>query len=132
MQRIGMNSLLWGFVHDSLVFDVYPQEVEHLMAISRHYFSTATLEQFKWYNVPLVLEFQFGIDWEKQVEATYDVQTRAFKLDGKAKDLVPVYDAFAPLLTEIEFDPEWQQKISKVDKDGKPDPDDVWVHGRFV
>jgi hypothetical protein len=124
MQRQQLQSLLWCFVHDSIGYDLYPEEAENLMVICHHYFTVATPQYFTWYNVPLVLEFEFGIDWEKQVAAEYDPATRVFKLKGEADHLRPVYDTFQPLLTDIQFDPEWAANEAQGDS--------VWVQGRFV
>lgn len=124
MKKCDIKSVLWCFVHDSIGFDLYPQEAEHLMLISHHFFTVATPQYFTWYNVPLILEFEFGIDWQKQVAAEYNPQTREFKLVGKADWLRPVYDAFTPILSNIEFDPDWTVNEEKGDA--------VWVKGVFV
>lgn len=124
MKRVGIHSLIWGFVHDSIDFDLYPQEAEYLMKICHHYFTVATPQYFTWYNVPLVLEFEFGVDWGKQVPAEYNIETREFKIEAEAENLRPVYEAFAPLLVDIEVDPEWAAHEAAGDS--------VWAKGKFV
>jgi DNA polymerase I-like protein with 3'-5' exonuclease and polymerase domains len=131
MKKYGKQSLLWNFVHDSVVFDLFPSEAEYLMQLSRHCFSVMTPQQFPWYNVPLVLDFQFGVDWMRQVEAEYAMDTRVFKLEGSAADLTPVFETFEPLLTDVTVDPDWVAKAGHLDTQGKPDPQDVWISGKF-
>jgi DNA polymerase-1 len=131
MQRTGVHSIMWCFVHDSIVFDLFPSEAEYLMQLSRHCFTTMTSQTFSWYNVPLVLDFQFGIDWAKQVDAEYDMESRVFKLEGKASELTPVYEAFAPLLSDVVVDPNWADKVGNLDANGALDPRPVWISGRF-
>lgn len=131
MQENKVNSILWNFVHDSINFDVYPQEAEMLMRVCRHYFSVATPQQFPWYNVPLVLEFEFGTDWEKQVACEYVDDTREVKFEGKPDRVTNVFRTFKPLLTDIVLDPEWTKKAGRKDKDGLADPADVWVSAKF-
>lgn len=132
IQRQELKSQLWTFVHDSIVFDAFPEELERLMVISRHYFTTETPKRFTWYNVPLVLEFEFGTDWAKQVPAEYDAQTRILKLEATPDKLTPVFEAIQPMLTDVQFDPDWGAHAAAVDKDGNPDPEPVWVSGRFA
>jgi DNA polymerase I-like protein with 3'-5' exonuclease and polymerase domains len=131
MQKRGIKSILWCFVHDSIVFDLFPSEAEYLMQLSRHCFTVMTPQQFPWYNVPLVLDFQFGVDWEKQVDAQYDMESRIFRLEGPAEELTPVYEAFVPLLTDIVIDPNWANNVGNLDGQGAPAPKPVWVSGRF-
>ncbi len=131
MQENKVNSILWNFVHDSIDLDVYPQEAEMLMRVCRHYFSVATPKQFPWYNVPLVLEFEFGTDWEKQVACEYVDDTREIKFEGKPDRVTNVFRTFKPLLTDIVLDPEWTMKAGRKNKDGDAAPADVWVSARF-
>jgi uracil-DNA glycosylase family 4 len=132
MQAENIKSTLWGFVHDSLNFDLFPQEAERLMVLCRYYFSEMTPREFPWYNVPLVFEFEFGLDWASQVPATYENDTRKITFSGSALKIAGIFDAFRPLLKDVQVDPEWHNKVSSLDSKGNSDPKDVWVSGIFL
>lgn len=119
-----VKSKLWNFVHDSINLDVYPQEIEMLMGMCRYFFSTCVPQKFQWYKVPLVLEFEFGIDWMRQVKCDYNETARTIKLKGPSKDLLPVLEVFDPLVTLTGFNDTWSTDIIDTNNE-------VWVTAKF-
>lgn len=132
MKREKIQSSLWGFVHDSIMFDFFPQEFEMLMIGSEHYFSVETPKAFPWYNVPLVLEFECGPDWKNLVEVAYSRADRSVTFEGSAENITVVSDALSGVLGEQRLDPEWVTKITHKDDKGNLAPKKVWIKSVFI
>lgn len=52
----GMNTKLVGQIHDAVVLDVHPDELQEVYALIIEYGTKKLLEAFKWINVPLSIE----------------------------------------------------------------------------
>lgn len=132
MKRQNIKSLIWNFVHDSNMFDVFPEEIENLMVIGKYWFCKQVHKKFPWYNVPLVLDFQFGTSWGTQVDVKYDYDTRTVILTGSHKKINKLLPIISPVVKDIIIDPDWMKKINNVDDKGNPAPKDVTVSAVFT
>lgn len=56
MQEERWKSKLIGQVHDSMVFDIYPPELQHVLKTVRHVTEVELLEHWEWINVPMTIE----------------------------------------------------------------------------
>lgn len=52
----GMKSKIVGQIHDAIIFDVHPKELDRVVAIMKHIMEYAVRHHFKWINVPLEIE----------------------------------------------------------------------------
>ncbi len=56
MQEEKWQTKLIGQIHDSMVFDIYPPELDHVLKTVRRVTEVELLEHWKWINVPMTIE----------------------------------------------------------------------------
>lgn len=56
MQQEKWQSKLIGQIHDSMVFDIHPPELEHVLKTVRRVTEVELREHWKWINVPMTIE----------------------------------------------------------------------------
>lgn len=67
----GLKSRIIGQVHDSIIFDVYPPELNYILSISKRVTEVELLKHWKWIIVPLRIEAELcEVDqsWDKKKE----------------------------------------------------------------
>ena len=63
IERRKMQSLLFGFIHDAAITDVYPGELWDVLKIKKRYMEDFLMESFPWITVPLVASFDICPGW---------------------------------------------------------------------
>jgi len=72
INQMGLKTKIFNFVHDSLMLDYYPTEVEIIYHICRYYMEEYPKTIFPFASiVPLRADFEIGIKWGDQVEYKY-------------------------------------------------------------
>ena len=107
MAAAEVRSKLWAFVHDSLVFDVVPEEAVSLMAFTKKHLVEEIPRRFPWMVVPMVVDFQFGPNWGEQVDVTYDPETGQMDFSGKHEILLETLNRFGDCLGEVRLQDDW-------------------------
>jgi DNA polymerase-1 len=63
----GCRSLQIAFIHDALMFDVFPGELAKVHKIVREEMSDNVQKRAPWFKVPAKVEFQVGTSWGRQI-----------------------------------------------------------------
>lgn len=86
MTRLNLQSRTFNFVHDSVMFDVHPTEVEVIWRLAQYYMVQYPAENFDFMNgVPLNADAEIGIQWGHAVE--YMFNDTGLVLTGNAANL---------------------------------------------
>lgn len=64
-----MKSTLFGFVHDSTLFSVYPGELWDVGTIAKKGMHDLPQDELKWLKAPLKIDFEVGPSWGELTEA---------------------------------------------------------------
>lgn len=69
LEKARMKSTLFGFVHDSLLFSVYPGELWDVCLLARKGMQDRPQRELKWLKAPLRIDFEIGSSWGELSEA---------------------------------------------------------------
>jgi len=83
----GLRSLIVATIHDSIMVDVYPGEMQIVMEIMHDEMVVQIPERFEWIKGVLPkTDFEFGVNWQ----AMTDIETQtdlSYKIKGEFKDI---------------------------------------------
>lgn len=108
MQEAQLESKLWAYVHDSVVFDVIPEEAAFLMQATRTHLVDQIPHRFPWMIVPMVVDFQFGPNWGDQCDCAFNFETGDISLEGEKDTLVEVVDRFGDCIGNAQYQGDWE------------------------
>lgn len=83
IERRGLKSLLFGFIHDAIVCDVYPGELFDVLAIIRHSMTTWINETFPWMLGLVAADSEVGAGWGFPCDIT-EIGDSHLKIQGSA------------------------------------------------
>ncbi len=84
----GMQSRVFGFIHDSIKVDVFPPEYLRVLAIMKEEMEDVPKRIYEWLKVPIATSLEVGIGWGNHVEVkNYDLTERTFEFEGEATNI---------------------------------------------
>ncbi len=112
--RVGLKSLLYQFVHDSLCWDTVPGELIPLLTILQKEMVEVPPRRFKWCNVPLKADFELGISWGHLVKLKI-LENNSVELSGNPDNFKLIRERFEvwPKSPKIL---EYEESISSLDE----------------
>lgn len=110
--RLGMKSLVFGFIHDAIVVDVYPGELFQVQAILHDKMTVWTEKEFPWLKVPMTADFDLCPGWGFPCDLTVVDSTST--ISGAPDRIYRVLRELRSLPYKIE------SKDESVDKKGDP------------
>jgi DNA polymerase I-like protein with 3'-5' exonuclease and polymerase domains len=73
MKKVGCRSLMIGTVHDSILFDVYPGEMELIAGMAKEVMTNPNTERYGVeLGVPMVVDLEVGNNWGQKEEYPID------------------------------------------------------------
>jgi uracil-DNA glycosylase family 4 len=111
------QSLMFGFVHDNILYDVFQGELYTLIGVLGNEMENWPPEIFKdWLTVPLKVDFEVGPSWGQMVSAELTPDPGLLVLDGSAD----TFDAILERTVLWDAPPEINIEEEYADRDGKP------------
>jgi len=106
LHRVGFQSKLYQFVHDSIGYDVPPGELFDLCMVLKKEMEQRLPIQWDFINVPLRVDFELGISWGHFIELKL-TEGRKVRLEGKREYFEKLMERLlcwedAPILLDVE------------------------------
>jgi DNA polymerase-1 len=70
IERLNLQSKLFGFIHDAAISDVYPGELWEILKIKKRMMEDHLMQSYPWITVPLVASFDICPGWGFPCEVT--------------------------------------------------------------
>lgn len=84
IKEAGLKSLLIGFIHDSVLVDIYPGELATLYQIIYEEMNLNLSKRHPWFQVPVEVEFELGASWGELLEIVR--KDNGFQIVGKEEE----------------------------------------------
>lgn len=102
-----MKTVIFNFVHDSLLFDIYPGELEQVHELCIYYMEEHPSKEFDFINdIPLVVDFEYGQKWGRGVHVNIDTKVGTLEAKGsipKMGDSIPSILSMGYVLDNTEY-----------------------------
>jgi uracil-DNA glycosylase family 4 len=105
----GLQSRLIGQIHDAIVFDIYPPELEEVYELAQNIGTKQLPEHFDWINVPLRIEAELcPVDgsWAEKEDWAPEIKKKKKKKRKKLNKVYYYYDGVHTLASSFKKDDE--------------------------